>query len=124
MLTSGGVVAAAGISVFSSLTWDLTTYGKKDDCLDSPAYWKYNLRRGPNRQCPPTLVGVFLVSLCGSLPPQALCSPHKKSGAFTPDFCLSRNQVYTPCSILATSMLLTITQKSIYKSIILQIFEI
>ena len=38
----------------------LTTYGKKDDCLDSPAYWKYNLRRGPNRQRPPTLAGVFL----------------------------------------------------------------
>ena len=39
VLAPGGVVAAAGISAFSSLTWALTVYGEKNNFLDDPVYW-------------------------------------------------------------------------------------
>ena len=39
VLAPGGLVAAAGISAFSSLTWALTAYGEKNDFLDDPIYW-------------------------------------------------------------------------------------
>lgn len=40
VLRPGGVLAAAGISAFSSLTWALTVYGAKNDFLDDPIYWE------------------------------------------------------------------------------------
>ena len=39
VLAPGGVLAAAGISAFSSLTWALTVYGLKNDFLDDPIYY-------------------------------------------------------------------------------------
>ena len=44
VLKKGGLLVAAGISKFSSMTWALSVYGEKNDFIDDPVF--FNMIRG------------------------------------------------------------------------------
>lgn len=68
VLAPGGLVAAAGISAFSSLTWALTVYGEKNDFPGRPRLLGHDPERGGNRGAPPA-PGVPQLYRPGLLPP-------------------------------------------------------
>jgi hypothetical protein len=44
VLKKGGLLVAAGISKFSSMTWGLSVYGEKNDFIDDPVF--FNMIKG------------------------------------------------------------------------------